>query len=455
MLRLSTRITVIKNKASTSTEHSPVLSNNFNISSEAITIVSTYLNESDFVAAYDAGKDLAIIINYATDIETESNFREQTKKGKITLPRNLPLSGLNIISNTSSPLFGRGDRVLIECGYDGNLKEIFRGYITKVNMGTPMILDIEDQMFVLKQMKAKIEVNKKLTLKQVLQYVLTEEFNPNVTELWKQDYFTFINTDLPTVYNTVTNNADPNGINTQFAKRSDGKTPVIVRANSNPFTYCTGREKSAAEILDDLRKKTGMFIYYDDFGNLRVELPFINSDQLTVKNVFVFEKQMISEDLNYQRADELSIKIIYRSKASKATAKPPILFGQSYDATGKGLGYIGDQLGDSITVNAPEDISQADCDANAAQLLKANKYSGYRPGSTFETFGEPLVYVGEAVFLISTKYPEKNGGFVVVGVKRKFGFGGYRQVIELGVQLPSDQDVAIAGKYINTYNINQ
>jgi hypothetical protein len=446
MLKLTSRITVIKNISTTPTDGStPILSARYYIPPEDTRGYDESVNtgdlfvEKDFLEFYKTGNDLSLIFTYANTIECESNFRNLTKTGKLILPRNISaIAKLPLIANTSSPIFGRGDRIIIECGYNGNLQEVFRGYITKINFGIPLILELEDQMFLLKQIRAKIgDKNKgddrKLTITEIMQRCLSSKFNDNITNT--QDYFTFIDINLPT-------DSGDNQVNTATVKRKNNLIPVIINATTEPFTYNTAIEKSVAEIFDDLKKKTGLFIYFDDYGNLRVELPFINSENLLSNTLLLFEGQIInSENLNYQRADELAIKIIYSSKPSDK--KKPIIFGEDSPKRG----FVGDGNGDSITVNAPMDQSQEECNANALQLYKANKYDGFRPNSTLLTFGEPAIFVGEAVYLYSTKYPERNGGFVVVGVKRTFGMDGYRQEIELGIKIPNINNSYIFSKY--------
>jgi hypothetical protein len=49
----------------------------------------------------------------------------------------------------------RGDRISVSLGYDGNLHEVFTGYIKRVGISTPVELECEDEMFVLKNTPAK------------------------------------------------------------------------------------------------------------------------------------------------------------------------------------------------------------------------------------------------------------------------------------------------------------
>ncbi len=466
MLKLISRITFIKNKNTISDGVNKIqLSNNFNVpakpadeviittnttnttirivggrttngqiipstttnSSTTTTKTEHVLNKQNFIDAYESGKDVALIFNWVNNIEINSSFKQLTKTATIRFPRNLAFDGLNLMKG-SNPVFGRGDRVIIETGYDGNLKEVFRGYIVKVGFNTPLILECEDQAFALKQIKVKYPDSQdkagKISFKNLLFRILQAGTNHNTLLTDVQDVYDF--------------NSAPN---TETKKNIYGNVPIICPTDTEPFTYSTSTEKSVAEVLVDLKKKLGIYSYFDDFGNLHFELPFINSQQLSNLSsagklkTFHFEKQIISDSsMKFQIENEINIKIIFESKRSNK--KEGAFYGRFGKSTNN---YIGDALGDTITIHAPEDMSQSDCDKFALLKLKAEKYTGFSNGSCLETFGEPIVYLGQAIHLLSEKFPEKDGNYAIVGVKRSFGMNGYRQNIEIGISLNNGQ----------------
>jgi hypothetical protein len=345
------------------------------------------------------------------------------------LTKNLNSTG-KFIKENRIKLFGRGDRVIIETGYDGNLKEVFRGYIVRVGLDTPLVIDCEDQMFGLKQMRFSYNSGTgKIALSDLIKKMLTINNNPWLTA--SQDVFGF---GIP--------------LNTESLKDAN-LIPVFLGLDTVPFSYSTIREKSVAEVLVDLRKKLMIFSFFDDFGNLNFQLPFMNSNLINTNflKTFHFEKQIVSEhNMKFQNENEMSLKIIFGSARSDKTAKPQTLYANNPGTQDK---YVGDSIGDSITVNGPEDMSQKDLDKYALQMLTANKFTGFAKGSSFETFGEPAVYIGQGVKLISDKYPEKSGNYAIVGIKRKFGMNGYRQQIEIGIELPSQNLSQIIENQIN------
>ena len=275
-------------------------------------------------------------------------------------------------------------------------------------------------MFALKQTRVqfptKDDINNKtytLTLNQLLRRILT---NKNKLLGPGQDNF-----DFSLIPNTSTS-------------QNSSKIPVVAPTNTAPFSYSTQTEKSVAEVLADLKKKFGVYIFFDNFGNFHCELPFINSANIVNFTKFIYENQIIDDrTMKFQEEADIKLKVIYNSPRSDKRKSTLHANGPSFP---KGeVGFVGDALGDTITINGVEDMSQEDLDKYALQVLQANKYTGYAKGSSFETFGEPAVYLGQAVTLVSKIYPERDGNFEIVSVKRKFGMSGYRQNLEVGPQL--------------------
>lgn len=431
ILILDSEITFIKNKSSVGIPNiTSNLSNNFNVP----TGISNNLDADEFTKLYENGQDVAITFKWVNNVILEKSFRNLTQTAKITLPRNLDFQGLNLMRG-SSPLFGRGDRVIIKLGYKNNvtgkstIKEVFRGYITKVGLTTPLQIECEDMMFALKQMKVLYpdtingEVEKKINLQDLLKRIFTSKNNKLIAG---QNIFVFPDNPNKPIANTETN------------KRADGLIPIVFPSglNTAPFSFSTKTEKSIAEVLNDLHKKLFLVSYFDDFGNLRVELPYMNSQVITNNTKFEYEKQVIDDsNMKFQREDEMNMKVRFESKQTGSKKAP--LYGNSPANTvgGQTIGYIGSAIGDEVYVHGPEDLSQEDCDKYALMVYTANTYTGWVKGSSFETFGEPAVYLGAGVDLHSEIYPEKNGRFAIVGVTRHFGLRGFRQKIELGIQI--------------------
>ncbi len=480
MLILISRITIIKNISTNTPGKTPVISNNFTIPyyNSYSNTVNPKTQAEIFNNIYKQGLDIALQFNYVNDIQITSNFKDLNKTCKIKFPRKLNFDGINLFKTPTvltygpATIFGRGDRIIIELGYVNDfdyyydnlskqfiesefgkqfypLKTLFKGYITRVGINTPIELECMDQMFGLQQIRTKyptINDNGKTTLINLLSRLFDSGKNSN-------------NNNGPN-YQFDLNPSPIFGINSATFQRNDNVIPVIMPngLNTGLFTYNTQKEKSIAEILVDLKSKLGLISYFDDFGNLHIELPFMNSNLITNVTQLVFEKQLINYDnMRLINANETPIKIIFSSKSSipGTPNKDNTLYANNPN---ENLKYVGDSYGNSITVNGPNDLSQTDLDNYAQILLQAYKYTGYEKGSSFTTFGEPAIHIGQGVYLasIDNALTERGGYYFVTGVNRSFGVDGYKQTIEVGISLgnnPSNFTIINPNKIIKTYSI--
>lgn len=459
MIKLVSEITIIKNKH-TLDPGKKFLSNVFDIPFTQFqgVIGVDNLSADLFKDTYEKFDDVAFKFSWVNDVSIESSFKKLTKTAKIKFPRNLNFGGLvNILrtvdkAGTTVPIFGRGDRIIIKMGYEWPnselygvpttklqpIKEVFRGYISRVNLGTPLELECEDQMFALKRMAFKFnsaisteELTKKtpgkISLINFLKRMLLMKNNTLLKA--QQDVFDF--------------EAKPNTLTT---KTKNGKIPVVISEDIPAFTWNTKTDKSFAETFVELKKKLNVNVFFDDFGNLHFFIPQINYILLQRKPItFFYENQIIKEDnMKFQKKDDVCLKVIVKSdplkkgEPPKYANGPPITSGPDKGKP-ESIGYIGDETGDVLSENTVLDMSQAELDAAGLRLYNSNVYTGYAKESNFTTFGEGAVMMGDRVNLISSKYEEKNGTFEVVSVKREYGIKGYQQVIEIGPLLGLSQ----------------
>lgn len=100
--------------------------------------------------------------DFVTNIEIESSWMELMAKGSITLPANLKLDANKLKSQIK-----RGDKVEIYLGYANTMYSIFNGYVARLKPTTPVVIEVEDEMFKLKQIMVT-DVCKNETLKSFL-----------------------------------------------------------------------------------------------------------------------------------------------------------------------------------------------------------------------------------------------------------------------------------------------
>lgn len=366
-------------------------------------------------------------MDFAEGYEWESNWDELTDKGSVTLPKNLrvrdsdyPLegNGVNIGGWGKEPLFMRGDRITLSAGYNyfrqdlnrriDDVKPIITGYISKVHTGVPVRLDIEDNMWLLKQTALPNRTwTDSDTLEDVMQWLIGEA-------------------------NTVHGSA--------LSFRALTKTGVGDLRVEN---------ESAAQLLNRLRSDYGLQSYFrgDElrcgtlvyFADDAQELTFIlNGPRGNVP--------IDGQELEYQRRDDIVLSAIAHNTITEKTGA------QTKDGQDKTKKTRIEVL---VTINngkvkttsispgerAPENTEGerrtfffpgAKTETELARLaqdkLELEYYDGLK--GSFETFGIPYVRHGDNVRLVNPKLPEQDGLYRVRSVSYRGG-GGLRQTVHL------------------------
>ncbi|MBK5213360.1 MAG: hypothetical protein JJE55_06845 [Flavobacteriaceae bacterium] len=292
----------------------------------------------------------AIVLRKPTSVIVEKSWKMLTDTAIITIARNVR----DFDKQKVRDVFRPGDPVKIELGYDGEYYEEFVGFISRVSADIPIKIWCEDAMWKLKQQPVNIS-KPSTTLKALMDEVVT-------------DY-----------------------------------TIDAAEYEIGPARY---PQKTVALVLDDLKKRFGFFsymkgeklvvgkIYADDTGTPPVDLHL--------------EKQVYSNNLEYQFADDVIVKVFVESTLSN----------------GKKLkAEVGEDGGDVIRVphfgikdeETLKKLAKVDYDK-----YKVNRYKG---GIT--TFGIPAIEHGWKVNLSSDLYPDREGLYYVDSIKVSFG-EGYR-----------------------------
>ena len=380
-----------------------------------------------------------IIFPTCHEYEVMSTWDTLTDDGTITLPRNISVKtsdGKTIyLQNTTenlggfsdgSPLFLRGDKVKIEHGYAyddarGNeiapLSTVFDGYISEVTSKKPFVLKVEDNMWILKQKPAKglngrtFFPRKTYTIEKVMR------------ELFQNAGLSFTVNDL---------------------------------TNTTAGDFYTQNE-TIAEVLARLRKDYNFKAYFKG-SELRigskVYIPADLIDPVTKQQkkpyVFHFQQNIIEDDLNYQRKEDLTISAVARTtdeeevvgkhtkdghaKTKKVKLEVLITFANgsdtpTYFVASKDKPIPPNTGGQRFDFVYPRGTTLDQLKANATEDLRLKYYTGLR--GKFTTFGIPFVQFGDDIGLIDKLLPEKNGRYRVKSVKYSGGVKGLRQEIEL------------------------
>jgi hypothetical protein len=113
------------------------------------------------------GSSKAWVVPFITSAEVTSGHAELTNTCIITLPKKIQFGTQNLRETLTV-----GSQVVVKGGYNDNLKELFVGCITQIELNMPMKLHCEDAMWLLKQKEIKTKTWANAKLGDVIQYLL-------------------------------------------------------------------------------------------------------------------------------------------------------------------------------------------------------------------------------------------------------------------------------------------
>jgi len=375
------------------------------------------------------GRNKVLNFDFVTEFECSDTWVDFTNSAKITTPKNIYVrDGNNVLISLggtnknvggfdANPLFLKGDKVSINFGYRyqdklGNEKlelpknPIFEGYITEVGSKKPIELKCEDNMWKLKQIPApnKLFLQKDYTWEQILKELLI---------------------GTPYTVNALTS-----------TRIGDFRT----------------QNEQIAQVMERVRKDYHLEAYFH--GNeLRCgSKVYIESE--AVEHVFIFQQNIISDELNYARKDDIILSAICYSvnkeelttttksgKTKTSETRTEILvywdrdkYEFKFQEKKKGEEYPANVEGERKTLYFWDVKSTKDLFEQGVNQLKKYYYEGFR--GKFTTFGMPYVKLGDVVNIKDNILPERNGRYKVKGVEYSGGKDGHRQNITLDYKLP-------------------
>lgn len=189
------------------------------------------------------------------EFESEQTWRNLTNTAKLKLPRKV------YFEDGVSSLIKRGNKITIRVGYgDRNSERLvqrFVGYIAYVGNEVPLVVDCEDEMFMLKQKAVKPKSWKATTLSEVLNYCGITDF------------------------------------------------VALGSYNLGKFSITT-KQSSVAKVLDELNKVYGIRSFYRN-GKLHSGNPYSASQGKAI--IFQVGNNIEKSDLQYRRKEEVLLKV--------------------------------------------------------------------------------------------------------------------------------------------------
>jgi hypothetical protein len=375
-----------------------------------------------------AGRNKTLFFDFVNEFDATDTWVDFTNQASVKLPKNIYvkdengklvyLGGANKnvggFSN-DNPLFLKGDIISINFGYryqDKNGNEflelpdtpIFSGFITEVMSKKPIELKCEDNMYKLKQISwPNSTYPASMTWEDILRKVLTgTEFTVNALTSTKLGEFTTQNETVAQVLERV---------------RKDYHLESYFRGN-------------------DLR--TGAKIYIDSEA---------------VESKFIFQQNIISDDLTYKRKEDVILSAVCysvnknelttttktgKTKTKKERVEILVFWDKkkndfNYQKKEKGQDYQQNVEGERKTLYFFDIQSDTELFNKGVDELKKFYYTGFK--GKFTTFGIPYVKMGDNVTLIDNILPERNGKYKVKGVNYSGGVNGHRQEIVLDYKI--------------------
>lgn len=297
---------------------------------------------------------------WVSSVSIQSSWKMLTDTAEITLPRKVNRKN----GHEFHELFNPGNPVKIELGYNKKLHQEFEGYIISVSRGIPLIIRCENEMYNLKRQTVSYS-KKSVTLKQLL-------------------------SDICKTYE----------ISTAF-----GDTELGAVRYSN---------MKVSAILEDVRKKTGLYCY---FVGKTLHCGNVYSDNVDLPEVSIkLERNAVSQDLQQTGGEYEVIATAMLKGGKKMEAK----------AGKKGADTFNLNFNDhdkKVTVQVLKEFAE-----RFYKSLMKQKYKG-----GVELFGIPRVSFGMVMNLTSVINPEMNGKYFIEKVIKDFSDNAtYRQKVELG-----------------------
>jgi len=313
-----------------------------------------------------------VVFSGIISAEIQTSWQNITDTCRLELPNNFQREGKPITVGDEG-FFKRGDKITVKLGYFPNLLTEFEGYIRRIFVDNVIVIEAEDASYLLKQ-STVTESFASVTLSELLTAISPIDF-------------------------------------------------VAVDANLGAFRITRA---TPAKVLEELKKTYGLVSYVRG-GVLRVGLAYNTDEQ--EEQTFDLEGNIVSNDLEYIDASELLITVHGISSQDDNTIIERFAYydGSDIQLTDKDPGQ-----GEKEVFGVPNQTAD-DLDFYIKNKLEKRLTTGAR--GDFMAFLEPSVKHGDVANIISRRFPEKAGKFLIKHIVKNFGLDGARQTITLDTQI--------------------
>lgn len=276
-------------------------------------------------------------------------------------------SGMKV-NNIKEMPFKRGDKVYVNLGYGKKQKEVFRGFVLRINFGEQLSLECEGYSYQLRE-KYFSKSYKTTTLKKIL---------------------------------------------SDLVVGSDIKLSPSI--NDVPLTNVWFKNATGLKVLEWVQKELCCRVWFDGEYLYAGASKYaeVNPTRKTQNVKLKVGWNVISaDDLKKQVAEEVEINIV--AKDAAGTTKKTKPESKKYSNVKEVKVRAG--LPSSFLKKAVKELQQE------------KDYEGYE--GTITIFGEPHTWKSDRVTLSDDRFPERSGNYFVDQVDGEFGEGGFRRKLKL------------------------
>jgi hypothetical protein len=314
---------------------------------------------------------------FVTSLNTSSAWETFTDTGQLTIPNKVKKDGQSIAIGEDN-VFKRGDAIEIAVGYYPDTFSIFSGYVSKILPELPFTIEFQDAAWLLKQTNVTFAL-KSCSVKELIAAAISKAKEKATGEVAE-------------------------ALGRLKVEAIDAQLGSFRITNAN-----------LVQVLEELKKTYSLTSFFRG-ETLYCGLAYYGDG---AKHTFTFQQDIIESQLEYNRADDVKIKI-------KAVSMLPNNTKIEVEA--------GDPDGEQRTL-FKFNLTKEELTKAAEREKDRFKYEGFR--GTFRTFAYYDVKHGDTVELIDKRLPEKNGEYFVAGVNYESGVDGLFCIITLGAKVSS------------------
>jgi len=404
------------------------------------------------VQGQQPGRNKTLSFDFVNEFNATDTWVDLTNQAEVKFPKNIyvrdeqdnlfylgdPSKNAGGFDN-NTPLFLRGDKITISFGYRYYLDQInhineveevaqvFDGYIVEVSSKKPITLKCEDNMYLLKQISC-------------------------TPQTWKgtvEDLFASLLKDTKFTVNRLTQTTiGPFMIlNETVAQLADR-----LRKDAHLECYFKNVKQKDGTVISEFR--VGSKVYLDSDN--------VDANGNAISTTFKFQQNIISDDLQYKRKDDVILSAIVNSnyetftgdetadgfaKTKKEKLQLLVFWNKKKKKSDGSLGDW-DYIKKLKNVELPPNVEGERRTLHFINILNEKKlfqkgieelqkyfYTGFK--GKFVTFGIPYIKQGDNVNILDDILPERNGRYKVKGVEYNGGVQGHRQTIILDYLITS------------------